>query len=108
MTLVLRFSLARLAEFPGVVYAVPDPDHELLELMQTVHRRFPETPPYDGEFDEVIPHATLAEGAALDAVAGRCESLLPIACHVDAVTLLVETPLDGWVEGRRFALRGGP
>jgi 2'-5' RNA ligase len=103
----LDLSLTRLAEFPGVVYAVPEPDTELLTLMHAVHARFPETPPYEGEFEEVIPHATLSEGAPLDAVAGRCESLLPIACHVHEVTLLMESAPDRWAEGRRFALRGG-
>jgi 2'-5' RNA ligase len=102
----LEFSLTRLAEFPGVVYAVPEPDRDLLVLMRAVHERFPATPPYEGEFDEVIPHATLSRGAPLDAVADRCESLLPIACHVAAVTLLVETGPGRWFEGRRFALHG--
>ena len=103
----LEFSLTRLAEFPGVVYAVPEPDRDLLILMRAVHGRFPETPPYGGEFDQVIPHATLAEGVPLDAVVDRCESLLPIPCRVDGVTLLVETREDRWAEGRRFALHGG-
>jgi 2'-5' RNA ligase len=102
----LDLSLTRLAEFPGVVYAVPEPDTELLRLMRAVHARFPETPPYEGEFEEVIPHATLSEGLPLDTVAARCESLLPIACHVDEVTLLAERAPDRWAEGRRFALRG--
>jgi 2'-5' RNA ligase len=103
----LDLSLTRLAEFPGVVYAVPAPDTELLRLMHAVHERFPETPPYEGEFDEVIPHATLSEGGpVVEAVASRCESLLPIACHVDQVTLLVESALGRWTAGRRFALRG--
>jgi hypothetical protein len=56
----------------------------------------------------VIPHATVSEGAPLDVVARRCEPLLPIACRVDEVTLLVEKAPDRWVEGRSFALRGGP
>lgn len=102
----LDFSLTRLAEFPGFVYAVPEPDRDLLVLMRAVYERFPETPPYEGEFDEVVPHATLSEGAPLDAVVDRCESLLPIACRVDGVTLLVETRPDRWSEGRRFALHG--
>jgi hypothetical protein len=46
--------LTRLAEFPGlaespgVVYAVPEPDRDLLVLMRAAHERFPETPPYEG------------------------------------------------------------
>ena len=104
----LEFSLTRLAEFPAVVYAVPEPDDELLALIREVHRRFPDTPPYEGAFDSVIPHATLSEEASMEAIADRCASLLPITCHVDEVTLLVETAPERWAEGRRFRLRGAP
>jgi hypothetical protein len=55
----------------------------------------------------VIPHATLSEDASMEAVDGRCMSLLPIVCHVEEVTLLVETAPERWAEGRRFRLRGG-
>lgn len=104
----LEFSLTRLAEFPGVVYAVPEPDDALLVLMGEVHRRFPELPPYGGAFDSVIPHATLSEGASMKATADRCASLLPIACRVGEVTLLVERAPERWAEGRRFRLYGEP
>jgi 2'-5' RNA ligase len=107
-TAPLQFSLTRLAEFPGVVYAVPEPDGELLALIREVHRRFPDTPPYEGAFDSVIPHATLSEDASMEAIADRCRSLLPIVCHVDEVTLLVETAPERWAEGRRFRLGGAP
>jgi 2'-5' RNA ligase len=101
----LDFSLVGLAEFPGdVVYAVPEPDEELLALMHAVHRHFPETPPYEGAFGTVVPHATLSESASFEAVAQRCDSLLPIACHVDSVTLLAERVRDRWREVRRFSL----
>jgi hypothetical protein len=104
----LDFSLARLAEFPGVVYAAPEPDDELLALMRAVHERFPETPPYEGAFEEVIPHATLSESAPFSTVERRCASLLPIRCRVGEVTLLAETAPDRWTEGRRFALGRQP
>jgi hypothetical protein len=50
----LDFTLTRLAEFPGFVYAVPEPDRDLLVLMRAVYERFPETPPYEGELVEVV------------------------------------------------------
>jgi 2'-5' RNA ligase len=102
----LDFALTGLGEFPGVVYAVPEPDGELLALMHAVHQRFPNTPPYEGAFDDVIPHATLSESASFETVASRCTSMLPIACHVREVTLLVETATGRWTDGLRFALRG--
>ena len=104
----LEFSLTRLAEFPGAVYAVPEPDNELLALIREVHRRFPGTPPYEGVFDSVTPHATLSEGASMEAITRRCASLLPIACRVDEVTLMVETAPEQWAKGRRFRLRAAP
>jgi 2'-5' RNA ligase len=102
----LEFSLTRLSEFPDVVYAVPEPDDELLALIRAVHERFPDTPPYEGAFQDVVPHATLAEGVPRETVERRCASLLPLACHADEVTLLVERAPDRWSEARRFPLSG--
>jgi len=101
----LDFSLTRLAEFPDVaVYAVPEPADELLTLMRAVHGRFPAMPPYEGAYGDVVPHATLSENASLETVARRCGHLLPIACHVDTVTLLGESEPENWEELRRFSL----
>ena len=100
----LEFSLTRLAEFPGVVYAVPEPDDRLVALMRSVHARFPEVPPYGGEVDGVIPHATIGRNVELREVEAVCASLLPIACRVEDVSLLAEREPDRWVELRRFRL----
>jgi 2'-5' RNA ligase len=104
----LDFELTRLAEFPGVVYAVPEPDDQLVTLMRAVHGRFPETPPYGGVFEDVVPHATLAEGVPLEVVEPECTPLLPIACHVDEVTLLAETAVERWSVAGGYALGGAP
>ena len=100
----LEFSLVHLAEFPGIVYAVPEPDDRLVALMRSVHAKFPEVPPYGGEVDGVTPHATLGRNVELREVGAVCASLLPIACRVDSVSLLAEREPDRWFELRRFRL----
>jgi len=108
----LAFSLTRLAEFPGVVYAVPDPDSALLACMRDLWALFPDTPPYEGEFAEVVPHATLAEVPAGDdqeriaaEIRSRLAGQLPIECRVDDASLLEEYEPERWREARRFPFR---
>jgi 2'-5' RNA ligase len=98
----LDFSLTRLSEFPDVVYAVPEPDDELLALVRADSR----TRLRRGEFEDVVPHATLSEGVPRETVERRCAALLPLACYVDQVALLVETAPDRWSDARRFPLSG--
>ncbi len=105
-----EFALARLATFPDVVWLAPEPDRPFRELTEAIHAEFPEHPPYGGEFDEVIPHATLTEVAErdLDATVDRLrlqvEPLLPLRQHARDVTLLVEDEPDRWREALRLPL----
>ncbi|MCW2505881.1 MAG: hypothetical protein JWO79_4165 [Actinomycetia bacterium] len=60
----LRVRFAALAEFPGVLYAEPDPGDPFAALTRALARRWPSYPPYGGQFgDDVIPHLTIAESA---------------------------------------------
>ena len=52
-------TLVEIGEFPGVVYAVPEPAAELRRWIAGLWQRFPDFPPYGGEFADVVPHATL-------------------------------------------------
>jgi 2'-5' RNA ligase len=110
----LSFSLARVEEFPGVLWLAPDPVDELRERILELCARFPEWPPYGGEFPEPIPHATVGkvpEGAAqaevAAAVRAAAEPLLPVSFSVAEAALLVETAPDRWREARRFPFRDG-
>jgi hypothetical protein len=109
----LTVTLVGLGEFPGVVYAVPEPREELLTLMHALWARFPEYPPYGGEIPEPLPHATLAEadrGESLSevvaAIRARTKSLFPLVCGVRDVALLEEIAPERWRERRRFRLAG--
>src|SRR3954470_2485319 len=74
------FALTRVAAWPDVVYAVPEPDAELRRLMRALFDRYPQWPPYEGIHVEVIPHATLGE--EIDATAVRDEIERRVASHL--------------------------
>jgi 2'-5' RNA ligase len=108
-----EFALTRVDEFPGVLYAVPEPAEPLRACMRALWAEFPDCPPYGGEFTEPVPHATLGrvpEGADQDAERRRLEDrvrgLLPIPVAVPAASLLEEVEPDRWREVRRFAFAG--
>ena len=110
----LSFSLTRVAEFPGVLWLVPEPDDELRARILEVYARFPGWPPYGGEFPEPIPHATVGkvpEGSSqadvAAAVRAAAEPLLPVSFEVREAALLEETAPDRWHEVRRFPFWGG-
>jgi hypothetical protein len=85
------------------VHLVPEPAEAFLELMQHIHRRWPEHPPYGGVIETVIPHLTvgdrLAPGEA-DVVARQAEAALlqhgPITGRADAVWLMTQDPTGRW------------
>jgi 2'-5' RNA ligase len=103
-----EFELTRIATWPRVVYAVPEPDDELRDLMRALFARFPQWPPYEGIHDEVVPHATLGEevdaAAVRDEIELRVAPLLPRRCQARAVALLEEFEAERWRERERFPL----
>src|SRR5256885_2747997 len=54
-------TFARTARFPGLVYLEPRPSRSFSALTEVIAAEWPEHPPYEDEFDEVIPHLTVAE-----------------------------------------------
>ncbi len=75
----LRFR--RTARFPGVLYLDPEPIGWIRELTASIARNWPNTPPYGGIFDEVIPHLTVAystDNRVLDEVVSHVVRSLPV------------------------------
>lgn len=105
-----EFALTRIAAWPDVVYAVPEPDDALRECMRALFARFPEWPPYGGIHEEVIPHATLGEGvdgaAVRDGVARLLAPHLPHRCQARDVSFLEEFAPGRWRERERLPLGG--
>jgi 2'-5' RNA ligase len=103
--------LGDIGEFPGVVYAVPEPDGELKEWIAGLWERFPDFPPYGGQFADLVPHATLGtwhDPRRQEELVARGRELtrgmLPLTCVIEDVALLEEHAPDRWRELRRFRL----
>jgi 2'-5' RNA ligase len=100
---------ATVGRFPGALYLVPDPAGPFVALTEAIATRFPEYQPYEGAFDEVIPHLTLVESAtvSLDGVAAAAQRHLPFTCRVAVMEVLVEGPDERWHGHWRIRLGGG-
>jgi 2'-5' RNA ligase len=100
---------ATVGRFPGAVYLVPEPDRPFGALTEAIAARFPDYQPYDGAFDEVIPHLTLVESAtaSLVEIAAAAQRYLPFTCHVAVLEVLVEGPDERWHGYWRIPLGNG-
>jgi 2'-5' RNA ligase len=105
----LKVVFRRTARFANVLYLDPDPASDLLKLTFDLARQWPEAPPYGGEFDEIIPHLTVAQDVGdgtLDAVDAELSPGLPLTARLDHALLLVN---DGtrWRERARLPFSYG-
>jgi 2'-5' RNA ligase len=83
-----------------VLWLAPEPAEPFVELTNRLAERFG-TPPYDDEFDEVVPHLTVAhatDGVELVPVAAEVAQRLPVECRAEEVWVMVG-------DGRRWSLR---
>jgi 2'-5' RNA ligase len=104
--------LVRLAQWEenGAVYAVPEPEQPLRDLMRALWRLFPQFPPYGEEGGDPPPHASLTytggddRAATLARVERRLEGLLPATFHITEAALMEETEPDRWSLRETFRL----
>lgn len=92
--------------FPAVLYLAPEPAVELRRLTEVIAVHWPEAPPYGGQFTEIVPHLTVAEGqddAVLDEIEADLRSKLPFTSRVSSVDLMVHDGVK-WQERVSFPL----
>jgi hypothetical protein len=93
--------LARLEQWEesGAVYAAPEPEQPLRDMMRALWRLFPQFPPY-GVGGDPPPHASLTytggedRSATRARVEERLSGLLPATFHITEVTLMEEFAPD--------------
>ena len=92
------FVLDRIEQFDdGTRWLRPVPSARFVDLTAAVWQRFPDYAPYEGAFDEPIPHLTITVP----------DVPLPIASRATEVLLLEESEADGsWTTRRAFPLQG--
>jgi len=99
---------ARTARFPRVLYLEPEPEEPFAALTGEIAAAWPEHPPYEGEFETVVPHLTVAESddeRVLERVAANVEPHLPIRARVREAQLYAQDAAGRWHERRRLPLR---
>jgi 2'-5' RNA ligase len=90
-----------------VLWVAPEPAAPFLALTARLAERFG-TPPWDDEFDEVIPHLTVAhasDGVELVPVAADVTTRLPVRCRAREVWAMVGGGRR-WERRHRVALTG--
>ncbi|MEV6158306.1 2'-5' RNA ligase family protein [Nonomuraea sp. NPDC052129] len=102
----VRFETCR--RFPDVLYLAPTPEQPFRALTEAVAARWPEAPPYGGQFADVIPHLTVAHGQQAQVfheVEAAITPRLPVTAHVSSVSLFVSDG-DRWHQHTEFPLLG--
>jgi 2'-5' RNA ligase len=93
------------ARFTGLLYLRPDSAETFVALTEGLVEAFPEFRPYGDEFDEIVPHATIAEAddETLTGIAQALSPQLPVKARVDRVWVYGDTPA-GWRRQTAFPL----
>ena len=93
------------ARFPGLLYLRPEPAEPFVAITEALVEAFPEFLPYGGEFEEIVPHVTVAQGddEVLAAAERELARQLPVTIRVERAWLVEDTP-GGWRRHTAFPL----
>lgn len=103
------FSSTAWFENDALLYLAPDDPAPFLSITEALVRAFPDHPPYEGVYDEVTPHLTVAQrtgDADLDAVERELRAGLPVSSRVEHLALMTEDDDGRWSVRRRFPFGG--
>src|SRR5664280_2040448 len=103
------YRFARTAWFAKeVLCLVPDRPEPFAELTGRLWATFPDCPPYGGQFDEVVPHLTIGQGADPRELLGAEAAVLshgPVEGRARRLTLMTEG-IDGHWSRLGFCVLG--
>jgi 2'-5' RNA ligase len=104
------YRLAKIERFPVAMYLAPDPAAPFAALTDGIFRAYPDYPPFEGKFDTVVPHVTVAHGD--EPLLCELEVELRIALPGAGVQarcselVLIENSSGRWEQMHVFALGG--
>ena len=100
-----ELKLSQTGRFTGLLYLQPEPAGPFVAITEALADAFPEFPPYAGEFDEILPHVTVAQANqdVLATVERELAAQLPLETRVERAWLVEDTP-QGWRRHTGFAL----
>ncbi len=92
----------------AVAYLRPEPEAPLRRLPRRLVERWPDHPPYVGDYDDATPHLTIGQEAGVDVLQRAATAVarqLPITQRVATVHLLTGSDEVGsWSTLRAFPL----
>jgi hypothetical protein len=91
----------RTARFFDTLYLAPEPDEPFREMTRALVARWPEHPPYGGEYPDPTPHATVAHAQdeeTFAAIEAEVTEVLPIDARVTEVRLFAGSNETDWEE----------
>jgi 2'-5' RNA ligase len=99
------FALRETARFAELLYLRPEPAEPFVAMTEALADAFPEFQPYGGEFDEIVPHVTVAhsEDEALARVERELLEQLPVEIRCERAWLVENAP-TGWRRHTAFPL----
>jgi len=105
------FELMELRTFPRTVWLAPEPAAPFVALTRAIEAAFPQYQHWEGKFEDVIPHLTLADGLeenelepTLRRLRTLVEPLLPVRVAADKATVLAEQQSGHWVAAAQLPL----
>ncbi len=99
-----EIALRQTGRFPGLLSFRPEPAEAFVAITEALVNAFPDFPPYAGEFAEIVPHITVAQGdEVLAATERELEAHLPVKSRVERAWL-VEDAAGGWRRHTAFPL----
>lgn len=114
----VELSFAGFGRFDETLWLDPQPADPIRRLIEAVVARWPDYPPYGGQFTVVVPHLTVSDGRDPDTVHHVIEDLEPQLPHTTRVPELTLMRCTGrrWSVDSRYpfggagggAARGGP
>src|SRR5262249_6512623 len=72
-----RFSFPGAAHFPNVFSLPPEPAEQFRRMTAAIAAQFPDFPPYEGAYEMVVPHLTVAQDVPADFYAAAEHALPP-------------------------------
>jgi len=104
-----RFRLTEVGRFPGNLHLLPEPASRFVHMTEALAAHWPEYRPYNGAFDTIVPHVTVAEGDDPPGLADALTPGLPLEALAEHVDLVVQDGDDRqWSVHTRFRLGGEP
>lgn len=99
-TSAFSYSLAKVSGFPdAATYLAPDRPEPFVSLISRLTAAFPDHPPYEGAFADIIPHLTVGDGTC--GISAEREIPLPILAVANHAILLRESRA-GWKVFQHF------